>query len=145
MDPKLYLLLSSSVYGYYNVCCIGYLSTTGLSNWWNILVLISMIFSVIYFCVLYKVLNAISRRRSQIQFWSFTSIAIILVIVSSAPCFTPQQAGAVCDRIVQDIDSRVFSIIYFTSVLGYFILLIINMIIVKFRLMSSQEQFIEMV
>ncbi len=136
MDPKLYLLLSSSVYGYYNVCCIGYLSTTGLSNWWNILVLISMIFSVIYFCVLYKVLNAISRRRSQIQFWSFTSIAIILVIVSSAPCF---------NRIVQDIDSRVFSIIYFTSVLGYFILLIINMIIVKFRLMSSQEQFIEMV
>jgi hypothetical protein len=136
MDAKLYLLLSSAFYGYYVVCSVGYVATTGVSNWWKILVLVSLLWSVLYFSLLMHLLRTLNRRRSRIQFWITTGLSVVLIIVSTGSCF---------NKIVNDIDSKVFSIAYFTSVLVYFILTVLNSIVVKLRLLQSNEAFIEMV
>lgn len=136
MDPKFYVLVTSPVYGYYLVCCIAELATSNIQNWWNILIFVSMIWSVVYYSVLYKLFNSLQRRRSKIQFWILTGIAVVLLVVSTGPGF---------QKISNDVGSRVYQIVYFTSTLGYLLVLIVNSLLVKLRVFQYEEPFLSLV
>ena len=136
MHVKSYILLTSIIYGYYWICCIAQLSTSNINDWYNICICSSMILSVIYFLLLKYWTIYWSKKRTKIQFMGLTGLCFSLLIISNIPPYKD---------ILNDINSKVFSIVYFTGIGIYGLLLIFNVLFFKLELVKNEEQFIEMV
>ncbi len=124
MNKELYINLSTILFGFYWVCCFsnivsnGFQTNTNDVKWWNVLILVSFIFSIFYCFYLhhFKSTSYLYRSRKSLYYSITTSI---LLLISSTIGYK---------EIKEDINSFLFSTIFFSSCGSFGIILLINII-----------------
>jgi hypothetical protein len=124
-----YINLSTFLFGFYWVVTISEIGTNGFNSdseslkWWNVLILISLAISILY-CFYLHILKEkyINFRYSLLlskKIVYFTILASLLLIISCTVGFK---------EIKDDINSNLFSTIFFSSCGGYGLVLFLILI-----------------
>ncbi len=139
MKQSYYIYLSTIFIGYYWVCCVSQIITNGFQNndtikWWNILIFISFIQSIFYnFYILYLK----DKHQNIFETYSLNKRILIYTIISSLLLLFSSTVGY--RKIIIDIDSQMFSTMFFCSIGLYSFILLINLIYTIKNLYKSSK------